>query len=114
MYSAFAGIGWQDNLALMLDVTQADIDSRLTSTNVMAELMWQLATPVFPFVRYETGISHAATIAEADRPPAVSSIVLGTQLFVIPYVELRPEYRIWDTDLEGYVSRWNLQLHLFY
>lgn len=114
MYSAFAGIGWQDNLALMLDVTQADIDSRLTSTNVMAELMWQLATPVFPYVRYETGISHAAAIADADRPPAVSSIVLGTQLFVIPYVELRPEYRIWDTDLEGYVSRWNLQLHLFY
>jgi hypothetical protein len=35
-------------------------------------------------------------------------------LFLLPNVELRPEYRIFDTYRPGMIGRWGAQLHLYY
>jgi len=40
-------------------------------------------------------------------------VVLGAHVFVLPYVEIRPEYRIVDTD-DFRSTRYAFQLHLFY
>jgi hypothetical protein len=66
---------------------------------------------VLPYIRYEHGATMRGAVAEAAM---VNSIILGAQLFPVPYVEIRPEYRIWDTVNPGYTSRWNVQLHIFY
>lgn len=109
--NSFAGIGLTDNLALMLDYTQTSRKDVQTSKNFMTELMWQVWSPALLYARWERG---ATTFAQAADEAVVYSAVLGAQLFVLPYVELRPEYRIWDTMLDGRTTRWNVQLHIFY
>lgn len=111
MVSAMAGVGLMDDLSLMADYTHAERKGALTTDNVMLELMWRLAEPVLPYVRWESG-----TTRQVARPgdQVVHASIVGAQVFVMPYVELRPEYRIWDTDLPGSTTRWNVQLHIFY
>jgi hypothetical protein len=76
-----------------------------------AELMYQASTWACPYVRAERYWTRQAA---AQSSVSANAAIIGAQIFVVPYVELRPEYRIWDTELDGYTSRWNLQLHIFY
>lgn len=111
MTSAFAGIGLSDHLSLMLDYTTTELDDAIRTSNFMAELTYQVYSPLLVYARYERYTT------DQDLTPGTilaNAAVFGAQVFVLPYVELRPEYRIWDTWKEGTANRWNLQLHLFY
>lgn len=109
--SGFIGGGVTDNVYLMADVTQTTKPGVLTSTMGMAELGWRFVTPVIAYVRYEHGVSNQAELASES---VLTSAVFGAQIFPMPFVELRPEYRLFDTFYDGVSTRWNLQLHLFY
>jgi hypothetical protein len=111
MVNAWAGVGLTDWLALQAEFMHLDRVGVLQANNITAELMVQVWSPLLPYVRYEHGETKRAQVADVAT---VNSIILGAQLFPIPYVEIRPEYRIWDTALPGYTSRWNVQLHIFY
>jgi len=111
MISAFLGGGLTDHLYVMFDLTQVTKEQVMQSTNIMTELGWNIWSPLILYGRYEVGTT---TQEQALDDARIQSIVLGAQAFVLPYVELRPEYRIWDTALPGSTSRWNLQLHIFY
>jgi hypothetical protein len=109
--SAFAGVGLSDHLSLLLDRTSMKLNNVIETENWTAELMYQAATWVFPYIRaerYWTDQVNAAGTVLTD------AAIIGAQIFLLPYVELRPEYRILDTWKEGYSSRWNFQLHIFY
>lgn len=109
--SGFAGAGITDNLSLMLDYTSTSKPGVLKSSTAMAELSWQVTSPVIAYARYET---YSTKYAGLNSTIDANAAVLGAQVFVLPYVVLRPEYRIWDTNLEGVIARWNAQLHIFY
>ena len=111
MVSAFAGIGRSDQVYAMIDYTQTEKKDVLQSRNLMAELGWQVWSPLIVYARYEVG---RTTQARSTTSATVRSMVFGAQAFVLPYVEVRPEYRIWDTELPGATGRWNVQLHIFY
>lgn len=111
MINAFVGIGLTDHLSLMTEAVFTSKTNALKSTTLMSELLWQLWSPVLAYVRYETGTTM---LAKNAQNATVNSLIFGSQLFVLPFVELRPEYRVQDTYLDGYSSRWNLQLHIFY
>ena len=63
-------------------------------------------------------------ILRGERGETVSSIggndiethtnqgLIGAQIFLLPYVEVRPEYRIVDTE-RFRSKRWAVQVHLF-
>lgn len=109
--SAFVGVGLSDHLSLMVDRTTMHRDDVIDTENWTAELLYQAATWAFPYVRaerYWTDQVNAAGTVLTD------AAIIGAQIFVLPYVELRPEYRILDTWKQGYTSRWNFQLHIFY
>jgi hypothetical protein len=109
--SAYAGVGLSDHLSLLLDRTSMKLNNVIETENWTAELMYQAATWVFPYIRaerYWTDQVNAAGTVLTD------AAIIGAQIFLLPYVELRPEYRILDTWKEGYSSRWNFQLHIFY
>jgi hypothetical protein len=109
--SAFAGVGLSDHLSLLLDRTSMKLNNVIETENWTAELMYQAATWVFPYIRaerYWTDQVNAAGTVLTD------AAIIGAQIFLLPYVELRPEYRILDTWKEGYSSRWNFQMHIFY
>ncbi len=111
MTSVFASVGWSDHVALMLDYTITNKTGVIRSRNLMAELSYQIFSPVLIYARYERFFTE-----QANAPGTISANagVLGAQVFVLPYVELRPEYRLWDTWKTGTSNRWAVQLHIFY
>ncbi|MFN4985937.1 MAG: hypothetical protein ACK5BQ_03770 [Ignavibacteria bacterium] len=109
--SGFAGLGLSDELSLLLDYTRMHYDDRFTSESMMAELMYSATTWLFPYVRAER---YTTDPFSASGTYLSNAGTIGAQIFLMPYIELRPEYRIWDTWRTGYSSRWNIQLHLFY
>ncbi|MDZ4745009.1 MAG: hypothetical protein SGJ05_03290 [bacterium] len=108
--SGFLGVGLTDYVALAADYTLVQKGEIVQANNLSLELTAQVWSPVLPFVRYEIGTSQQRTNAKQSA----QSTVIGAHIFVMPYVELRPEYRIWDTVRPGLTARWNLQLHIFY
>ncbi len=111
--SVFAGVGLMDVASLMIDNSMVQRDSSFSTSNLMVELMVSVHEGLMPYVRYEQGAMQIGS-GQASRREFAESVVLGAQVFPIPFVELRPEYRIWNTSLPGHVGRWNLQLHLYY
>lgn len=109
--SAFAGVGLSDHLSLLLDRTSMNLNNVIETENWTAELMYQAATWAFPYVRAER---YWTDQVNAEGTVQTNAAIIGAQIFLLPYVELRPEYRIIDTWKEGYSSRWNFQLHIFY
>ncbi|GBD07692.1 hypothetical protein HRbin21_01523 [bacterium HR21] len=105
----FAGIGWHDHGALWAEYSRFR-SSSLHRWAVTAEIDLWLWNVMMPYARFEHG-----RVSDSGWSPApyTTHLVLGAQLFVLPFVELRPEYRWADT--EGYRSgRVALQLHVFY
>jgi hypothetical protein len=109
--SAFAGVGLSDHLSLLLDRTSMKLNNVIETENWTAELLYQAATWAFPYVRAER---YWTDQVNATGTVLSNAAIIGAQIFLLPYVELRPEYRILDTWKEGYSSRWNFQLHIFY
>jgi hypothetical protein len=111
MVSAFGGAGISDAVYLMFQLTQTSLENVMTSTTGMTEIGWQIIPPLIIYGRYEHGVT---TQERAPSDVSISSTVIGAQIFVMPFVEFRPEYRIWDTALDGVSTRWAFQLHFFY
>jgi hypothetical protein len=111
MLNGFVGIGLSDHLALMLDINRTHRAEAMTSTTIMTELLWQAHEAFLPYVRWERATTQFARSAPDQ---SITAGIIGAQVFPIPYVELRPEYRLWDTDLPEIATRWNLQLHIYY
>jgi hypothetical protein len=41
--------------------------------------------------------------------------LIGLRIIPLPFIELRPEYRIYDREwAEGYQAQYAVQLHIFY
>lgn len=109
--SGFAGIGISDELSVLVDYTQIHYARSFSSQSYMAEILYEAATWCFPYIRAER---YYTDQVKATGTYLSNAATIGAQIFVVPYVELRPEYRVWDTWMEGYTSRWNVQLHFFY
>lgn len=109
------GVGITDHLSVTADYLYMDKADVTTTNNAMVEVMYQVLPELLPFVRWEgsTTTLHALD-DQGARADVVYAGVFGAQIFVLPYVELRPEYRMWDTRLPGNTTRWNVQLHIFY
>ncbi len=120
----FVGVGWTDRLALMAEYARSDKDGLRTTDNFSLELMYQLRQSLLLYARAEDSRSDR-DITEVDGAAAVirqerRQYVFGAQVFLLPWIELRPEYRIVDTDLTPRTapqyrsSRWHAQLHFYF
>lgn len=111
MVSVFGGIGLTDAAYLMFQLTETSLENVMSSTTGMVELGWQVYSPLIVYARYEHGVTSQQ---RAPSDVSITSGVIGAQVFVLPFVEVRPEYRLWDTALDGVATRWAVQLHFFY
>lgn len=109
--SGFLGVGLTDAMYVMADVTQTSKTDVLTSLMGMAEVGWQVSSSFIPYVRIEHGTTKQSAL---PSPSELTSGIIGAQFFPLPFVEIRPEYRMLDTYYDGISTRWNVQLHLFY
>lgn len=108
MINGFIGIGVNDMFSLTADYAYSDKKNIRHTQTISLEAMFQALESLMLCARIEGGTS---TISGKDE--YTNQLVLGVQAFLLPCIELRPEYRIMDTD-NFRSGRWAAQLHIFY
>jgi len=107
----FAGIGIIEKITLTADYSRtAKTDMRATN-NLMLEAGYSVSEPLRLILRTERGRTFT-NIGGSDLKTYTNQGLIGAQILIFPYVELRPEYRIVDTE-RFRSSRYSMQLHIF-
>lgn len=108
LWNVFGGIGYADVVAITLETMRQQTTGVRTISATSAELMVHVAEPVYLYARAERGETVTGEVSLRQE-----QYLFGAQIFVLPFVELRPEYRIVDLPLYR-LNRWTVQLHVFY
>ena len=113
--NAFVHLGWTDKISLITEYMHYDQDDLLSVDNFLVELLYQID----PALTLSGRIEDASTedLISGDVPMEYNSMqyVVGANIYFLPFMEFRPEYRIFDRDeAESYSSQWTFQLHLYY
>lgn len=112
----FAGLGLADLIAVQFDAMMQSSKDIRSLKSVSAEAIGSIDHALLLYARVEYGESRReSSVAFVDAPNSLISrqYVVGAKMFLLPFIEFRPEYRIVDNDL--YTSgRWTAQLHIFY
>lgn len=108
MINAFAGVGVSNVGALMLEAAMVQRGDNFTALNLMAMASIRCGVE---WLQFNLRGEMATAKNDADvREWTTTQIVAGFEIFVLPYVELRPEYRILRTD-EYAMNHYTLQFH---
>ena len=107
----FAGVGMQDKVAVMVEYALSDKDGTRETKTASVDVSFQARPGLLLFARGERGT--VIRTAENRLDLTTRQAVLGIQMFLTPQIELRPEYRVLDTETFR-SSRYALQLHVFY
>lgn len=111
---AFLMLGWTDELSFLAEVMMTNKEDLRTTSNALFEIMYNYMPSLRPYIRYEIANTKDMS-GPTDLSYDADQYVIGLNLYLVPYVEIRPEYRIYDrASAEGYSSQWTLQLHLYY
>ena len=113
LWNAFAGVGLTDRLSLMGEYMTSAMRGGFTTQNWSLELTYRPFAWLYPYVRYEQGRTQNPASGGAFSAAYANNLTVGAQWFPLPYLELRPEWRFYDTE-RNTSTRWNLQVHLFY
>ncbi|MBI3258785.1 MAG: hypothetical protein HYZ54_04825 [Ignavibacteriae bacterium] len=109
LVNAFAGVGLADKVTLMIDYAVSDKKGIRSTNTASIEALYQLDEALFLTARAETG----RTLTENSTPAYTQTVMLGAQIFILPYIEFRPEYRVMDANTFR-SGRYAFQLHIFY
>ncbi len=119
MINIFVHVGLTDHLSLMTEYANAEKESSRESDNYLVELTYQLLESLMLHARFEAGETRYK-FDFSDQEPfrrkyMSNQYAIGGQIYLLPFIELRPEYRIYDHEhLESYQSQWTVQLHVYY
>lgn len=112
MINTFVGVGWQDRIGLLVEsMMQGNRDAK-QRRSVSGELFGRVADPLYLYARVENGNTRNVVSGE-ERTGYSQQYVLGAKVLLFPCVELRPEYRVIESD-EFLRTRWVFQLHFYY
>lgn len=108
----FFHLGLTDEASLITEYVITNKKDIRESNNYLIELMYQIMPSLMAYVRYEDAFTkdHAQKVEyKAVR------YTIGLNIYPLPFIELRPEYRILDRN-SGKVklSDWAAQLHIYY
>lgn len=110
--SAFLNAGLTDELAINTEILWTDKKDLRKSRNFLVGLTYQLHDGLLVEARFEKAFTndlHNKANWTTDH------YLIGLHIFPLPYIELRPEYRIYDKEwAEGYEAQYAVQLHLYY
>ncbi|TAL69728.1 MAG: hypothetical protein EPN82_03670 [Bacteroidetes bacterium] len=110
--SAFLNIGLTEKLSLMTEYMRSEKKDCRFTQNVMAEVTYAVTDAVLPFIRAERGQTKYKI---ENHPFYTNQFVFGAHINLLPYIDLLPEYRIYNSEqVEGYARQWTFQVHVFY
>jgi hypothetical protein len=122
-------IGMPDKLCLLLEFTNtqkakfhpsdltnpdnvADNAAYKNTFSWLGELTYQVTDNFLPFARIERQNSRSG---DNTQPLMVNQYILGAHIYLLPYIDLLPEYRIVDKEITpGYHSQFAFQIHVWY
>ena len=112
--SVQAGIGLIDRASLLAEFVRWENEPegetyKPTGTVYSIGAAYELLDGLSLTARYE----ESRRTPLADRTDVLKQYVVGAQIFVVPFVELRPEYRWTDTPSVT-IAQWTGQLHVFW
>jgi hypothetical protein len=108
----FLGIGISDKFAFLAEFTDANKKDSRRAITYLGEFTYNLTESFLPYLRFERQLTREVT---EKNPYYTNQVVLGAHVYVLPYVDLLPEWRIVDKEhIEGYHSSFAVQLHLWY
>jgi hypothetical protein len=108
----FFNIGMTDKFALMTEYMWSKKEDLRTTNNLSFELTYQPLDAAYVYARYEVGNTDYLPVSTSYH---ANQYVLGTKIFLLPYIALIPEYRVFDrANVPGYFAEWAFQLHIFY
>lgn len=107
----FFNVGISDMFSLMTEYCHSEKQSLRKTDNFMVELTYQLKESVLPYVRLERGTTEYPEQGTFNT----NQYVFGAHIVLLPYIEILPEYRIYDREwVDGYSAQWAFQLHMYY
>ena len=110
--TAFLGTSITDELQIIGKFAGSNMPHTRTTENYTISANYLLQKGVFLGARAEFG--NTTLIYGDEKFPIINKqYVLYSRIFLMPYLELIPEYRILETE-EYRSSRWAVQLHIYY
>lgn len=111
----YAMLGLTDELSLIFEYARTDKKGLRKTNNYLVELAYQLIEPIAISGRIEMADTDLLYNSNDKENYRSWQYVIGSNIYFLPYLELRPEYRIYDREhVSGYSSQWTMQLHLYY
>jgi hypothetical protein len=113
MTNLFGGVGRQDRVAIMAETAFSDKENLRNTRTVSVDVSLQAKPGLIFYVRGEQGKTTNKRTGQTDIDIVTKQAVLGSQIFLMPQVEIRPEYRLLDTETFR-SGRYAVQVHVFY
>jgi len=110
MINLFAGVGLSDQATLAAEVMLSKNAAERSITNLMVQGSYQVS----PWLALEGRYERGRTVLPGLEDTEAESIVVGTQFFPIPFLEIRPEYRLFTKKDVYRMGQYTVQFHLFY
>ncbi len=111
----YALIGLTDELSLIAEYARSDKKDLRKTNNYLLELVYQFLEPITISGRIEMAETDLFYVANNKENYRTWQYVIGSNVYLLPYMELRPEYRIYDREhVPGYSAQWTLQLQIYY
>ena len=109
----FGGVGLQDKVAVMAEYVISDKEAARETKTATLDLSIQATPGLILYARGEHGEVKQLRAIATNIELTIRQAVFGAQVFLTPQIELRPEYRLLDTETFR-STRYALQLHVFY
>lgn len=111
--SVFLHFGIPGTFAVMTEWMRTEYSGYQTTNNYSVELNYQILEPIIGYARIERGNTERLT--NVLNKYHGNKYTIGAKIFVLPYVALLPEFKIYDrTHVDSYNSQFACQLHIFY
>ncbi len=112
--SFFLHFGMPGQFAVMSEWMRTEMSNKRITNNYSFEFDYQVMEPIIGYARVETGKTEQfAPIGSVEFKGNKYSV--GAKIFVLPYIALIPEYKIYDREhVKSFSSQFACQLHIFY
>jgi len=111
----FAHFGWTDKISLLTEYMISDKKDLRKTNNYSVEILYNFLDALAFSARYGKASTDLIFDDSYTENYKSQQIVFGANIYPLPYIEIRPEYRIFDREFaKSYSAQWVVQLHIYY
>lgn len=113
MMNLFFNAGITDKIALLTEYASTNKKDLRTTDNFLIELDYQILPSIILFARAEKAFTKELLTETYEW--TTYQYVFGANLYLLPYLDIKPEYRIYDrAHVESSTAQYTLQIHFYY